>query len=240
MITPGCNRAFEILDDDLAGQSGDLVELLPHGGARGGLAALGRLLCVPLLHDVHVLHLAGELREDRVVYGSHSTRTAARLHPWRRLVRLDLDLDLGPVDDGIPLALRPRSSYDHDLAVAVGDHQVAVPVSPRCGGCGTAPPPRSWPRAWLSTRPLAVPPMWKVRMVSWVPGSPMDWAAMMPTASPSSDQAARGQVAAVALDADPALGLAGQDRPDPHPLDDRSPRPSGPASSVILVGRPAR
>jgi len=33
---------------------------------------------------------------------------------------------------------------------------------------------------------LAVPPMWKVRMVSWVPGSPMDWAAMMPTASPSS------------------------------------------------------
>ena len=30
----------------------------------------------------------------------------------------------------------------------------------------------------------AVPPMWKVRMVNWVPGSPMDWAAMMPTASP--------------------------------------------------------
>ncbi len=30
----------------------------------------------------------------------------------------------------------------------------------------------------------AVPPMWKVRMVSWVPGSPIDWAAMTPTASP--------------------------------------------------------
>jgi hypothetical protein len=26
--------------------------------------------------------------------------------------------------------------------------------------------------------------MWKVRMVSCVPGSPMDWAAMMPTESP--------------------------------------------------------
>ena len=26
--------------------------------------------------------------------------------------------------------------------------------------------------------------MWNVRMVSCVPGSPMDWAAMMPTASP--------------------------------------------------------
>ncbi len=32
----------------------------------------------------------------------------------------------------------------------------------------------------------ATPPVWKVRIVSWVPGSPMDWAAMMPTASPMS------------------------------------------------------
>ncbi len=30
----------------------------------------------------------------------------------------------------------------------------------------------------------AAPPIWKVRMVSWVPGSPIDWAAMTPTASP--------------------------------------------------------
>ena len=28
--------------------------------------------------------------------------------------------------------------------------------------------------------------VWNVRIVSWVPGSPMDWAATMPTASPSS------------------------------------------------------
>jgi hypothetical protein len=32
----------------------------------------------------------------------------------------------------------------------------------------------------------AMPPVWKVRIVSCVPGSPMDWAAMMPTASPTS------------------------------------------------------
>ena len=32
----------------------------------------------------------------------------------------------------------------------------------------------------------ATPPVWNVRMVSWVPGSPIDWAAMMPTASPIS------------------------------------------------------
>ena len=32
----------------------------------------------------------------------------------------------------------------------------------------------------------AVPPMWNVRIVSCVPGSPIDWAAMTPTAWPSS------------------------------------------------------
>ena len=34
--------------------------------------------------------------------------------------------------------------------------------------------------------PPAMPPVWKVRIVSCVPGSPIDWAAMTPTASPSS------------------------------------------------------
>ena len=32
--------------------------------------------------------------------------------------------------------------------------------------------------------PEATPPMWNVRIVSWVPGSPIDCAAMMPTESP--------------------------------------------------------
>jgi len=32
----------------------------------------------------------------------------------------------------------------------------------------------------------AVPPMWNVRIVSCVPGSPIDWAATTPTARPSS------------------------------------------------------
>ena len=30
----------------------------------------------------------------------------------------------------------------------------------------------------------AAPPMWNVRIVSCVPGSPIDWLAMMPTDSP--------------------------------------------------------
>ena len=33
---------------------------------------------------------------------------------------------------------------------------------------------------------VAAPPMWKVRIVSCVPGCPMDCAAMIPTASPIS------------------------------------------------------
>ena len=40
-------------------------------------------------------------------------------------------------------------------------------------------------RPWVMSSP-ATPPVWKVRMVSWVPGSPMDCAATMPTASPTS------------------------------------------------------
>ena len=31
-----------------------------------------------------------------------------------------------------------------------------------------------------------MPPVWNVRIVSWVPGSPMLCAAMIPTAAPSS------------------------------------------------------
>ena len=41
-------------------------------------------------------------------------------------------------------------------------------------------------RAVCSAIRAAVPPMWNVRSVSCVPGSPMDCAAMMPTASPRS------------------------------------------------------
>ena len=56
-------------------------------------------------------------------------------------------------------------------------------------------------------------------MVSWVPGSPMDWAAMIPTASPISTDPTGGQHPAVAELADAAIGLAGEHRTNPDPLD---------------------
>src|SRR3989338_4524907 len=40
-------------------------------------------------------------------------------------------------------------------------------------------------KPWVISEP-ATPPVWKVLMVNWVPGSPMDWAAIMPTAVPIS------------------------------------------------------
>ena len=41
-------------------------------------------------------------------------------------------------------------------------------------------------RPWVMSEEPDAAPVWKVRMVSWVPGSPMDCAATMPTASPTS------------------------------------------------------
>ena len=39
-------------------------------------------------------------------------------------------------------------------------------------------------KPWVISSEDATPPVWNVRIVSWVPGSPMDCAAMTPTASP--------------------------------------------------------
>ena len=36
----------------------------------------------------------------------------------------------------------------------------------------------------FSAEELATPPTWKVLIVNWVPGSPIDCAAIIPTASP--------------------------------------------------------
>ena len=58
--------------------------------------------------------------------------------------------------------------------------RVALPFGLRASKSSTTrgrPPAMSVP---------AMPPVWKVRIVSCVPGSPMDWAAITPTASPIS------------------------------------------------------
>src|SRR6185436_835622 len=100
--------ALGVLDDDLAREAGDLVELLAHGDA---------------FHDVLVLRLAGELREDRV-----GERIPLDQHGPGLDLLVVLDLDLGAVHDRVALALAAALVGHGDLAVAVGGDQVAVTV----------------------------------------------------------------------------------------------------------------
>src|SRR5437870_1120192 len=103
--------ALGILDDDLAREARHLVELLPHGHA---------------LDDLLVLDPAGELGAGRVRERIPLDEDRARLDP---LVRLHLDL--GAVDHRVALPL-PATLVGHaDLAVAVGRDQVAVAVHDR-------------------------------------------------------------------------------------------------------------
>jgi hypothetical protein len=46
--------------------------------------------------------------------------------------------------------------------------------------------PEEWAITWDSSLIWAVPPTWKVLIVNWVPGSPIDCAAIIPIASPSA------------------------------------------------------
>src|SRR5262249_5356485 len=108
---PGLEPSLGVLDHDLAREAGHLVEFFAHGH---------------VLHDVLVLHPSRELGEDGVGEGVPLHQHRARLDP---LVRLDLDL--GPVHDGIALALAPAFVGHRDLAVAVGGHQVTVAVHDR-------------------------------------------------------------------------------------------------------------
>ena len=79
---------------------------------------------------------------------------------------------------------------DGDFAVALqGDERLSPSASftstALMSRCSTVPPSHAL-MSFSIERPVATPPVWNVRIVSCVPGSPMDWAAMMPTARPSS------------------------------------------------------
>ena len=75
-----------------------------------------------------------------------------------------------------PLAPSVSSIRTRPEASAIG----ATPLGTRASNSS---PTRGRPCVMSSP---AMPPVWKVRIVSCVPGSPIDWAAMMPTASPTS------------------------------------------------------
>ena len=75
---------------------------------------------------------------------------------------------------------RPRPSSSPMRTTPVLVARVALPLGWRASNNSTTrgkPPAISLP---------ATPPVWNVRMVNCVPGSPIDWAAITPTASPTS------------------------------------------------------
>src|SRR6185312_3282942 len=94
------------LDDDLAREAGDLVELLLHRH---------------LVDDVAVLQDAGDLGEDR-----HRERIPLRQQRLRGNLLPFLDEDLGAVGQRITLALAARVVGEDELAVAVHRHEVAL------------------------------------------------------------------------------------------------------------------
>ena len=65
----------------------------------------------------------------------------------------------------------------------------------------------------------AIPPKWNVLIVSCVPGSPMDWAAMMPIDSPIPTTLPVARLSAVALGADAAAAFANKRRADADRFD---------------------
>src|SRR5881409_1791423 len=103
--------ALRILDDDLAREARDLVELLPHGHT---------------LDDLLVLGPASELGEDRVGERVPLDENRARLDPLLRL-----HLDLGAVGDRIALAL-PAALVGHaNFAIPICRNQIAIAVHNR-------------------------------------------------------------------------------------------------------------
>ena len=137
---------------------------------------------------------------------------------------------------------------DEDLAFVRGDDRCpsGLVTTTRRSPYSTVPATFDL-RAVCSAIRAAVPPMWNVRSVSCVPGSPIDCAAMMPTASPRSTIVHRRQVAAVAHAAETALRLAREhgadlDRLDARLFDLRAPSPRRSAGPLrpAACGGPTR
>ena len=146
------------------------------------------LAAVDLLHlaDQVLLHLA-RARMRSTFFGSTApsiscspdldvvafARPQARtpLRPVRDLVAAVVG-----DDDDLARACSVSSMRTRPAASLIG----ATPLGVRASKSST-----TRGRPWVMSSP-ATPPVWKVRIVSCVPGSPIDWAAMMPTASPTS------------------------------------------------------
>ena len=115
------------LDDDLAGEAGDLVELLGDGDA---------------LDEVAELHLPPTSVRIGMANGSHSARSC----PPFDLVALG-DAELGAVNEAVVLALATGVVHHHQLAVAIHDDLPCRRVAWRERRCAAGRSPRCALRA---------------------------------------------------------------------------------------------
>src|SRR2546430_11091897 len=131
--------------------------------------------------DVCSSDLAGGFREDR---------EGKRIPLGKNLAVGDvfavLKAETRAVNDVVTLLLAVLFVNDGDRPARFMAMSVPPRPSTRLRSTNLTMPLLRASRVERSETRVAVPPMWNVRMVSCVPGSPMDCAAMTPTASPSS------------------------------------------------------
>ena len=176
-------RVDRAVRDGVAGA--DLPAVLDHqfGVVRDGVLALDRVLGAD--HDVVAL-----ADEEALGRGCHVRRLVGAVGPGDDLAGLD-DVarrgeQLHAVGQGdVGVVLFAARDLDPCSGVAAKDLDDAIYVA----DLGLALRDPAFEELLDSRRPAvmsrpATPPVWNVRIVSCVPGSPMDWAAIMPTASP--------------------------------------------------------
>ena len=128
--------------------------------------------------------LPGTSERIGMEYGFHSQRTVPSLTFLPSLTR-----KVAPVGTGYDSISRPRSSTRR-----ISPFRVSTICSPEVFLTDRIRVRRTSPAFFdlISDSTdclLTLPPMWNVRIVNWVPGSPMLCAAMIPTAIPSSTKA---------------------------------------------------
>ncbi len=143
---------------------------------------------------VHPLHLVDEV----LLGGTRAEDAKDLLGVDRALDELVTHVDVVTVGDEqartlahrvrVLLGAVVRREQDATRLVGVLDLDAAGGLGDRGDTLGVRASKSSTTRGrpWVMSSAAAAPPVWKVRIVSCVPGSPIDWAAMMPTASPMS------------------------------------------------------
>ena len=158
----------------------------PLAGLRVQVEQLRRVEREPSLSGVAGLDDLARRRRAGASAAAAGTRVRLAARRSRRAVRMIVIFGaaVGLLD--LDLAGRPRRA-------------VAAPFGLRASKIST-----TRGRPCVMSAP-ATPPVWNVRIVSCVPGSPIDCAAMMPTASPISHSSPGGERTAVAGPADAEL-----------------------------------